>query len=291
MSFGMSGERRGGLKLWPILIGLAVIGVTALKGCQEGPFGRHQIVAFGPQEEAALGAQSFAEVLKTSDVVRSGPAVEVVRRLASQLAAAAEMPEVLDEIKLARQEFEWDARVVRDKQVNAFCLPGGKIVVYTGIIPVARTESALAAVMGHEISHALAHHGAERMAQQKLVQIGQLAVAGSVSDMDPAQQRQVMVALGAGSKFGILLPFSRKHESEADRMGLILMAAAGHHPKHAIELWQRMAENSRGAPAEWMSTHPSHETRIADLERLQEEAMPFYNRARQKQPDRPMPMP
>jgi predicted Zn-dependent protease len=292
MSFGMSsGERRGGLKLWPILIGLAVIGMTALKGCQEGPFGRHQIVGMGPQEEAALGAQSFSEVLKTSDVVAGGPVVEAVRRLASQLAAAAELPEVLKEMQIQRQEFDWDARVVRDKQINAFCLPGGKIVVYTGIIPVARTESALAAVMGHEISHALAHHGAERMAQQRLVQIGQIAVAGSVSDMDRGQQQAIMVALGAGSKFGILLPFSRKHESEADRMGLILMAAAGHHPKHAIELWQRMAEASKGAPAEWMSTHPSHETRISDLEKLQSEAMPFYERARQKQPDRPLPMP
>jgi len=292
MSFGMSsGERRGGLKLWPILIGLAVIGMTALKGCQEGPFGRHQIVAIGPQEEAALGAQSFSEVLKTSDVVAGGPVVEAVRRLASQLAAAAELPEVLKEMQIQRQEFDWDARVVRDKQINAFCLPGGKIVVYTGIIPVARTESALAAVMGHEISHALAHHGAERMAQQRLVQIGQIAVAGSVSDMDRGQQQAMMVALGAGSKFGILLPFSRKHESEADRMGLILMAAAGHHPKHAIELWQRMAEASKGAPAEWMSTHPSHETRISDLERLQSEAMPFYERARQRQQDRPLPMP
>jgi predicted Zn-dependent protease len=265
--------------------------MTALKGCQEGPFGRHQIVGMGPQEEAALGAQSFSEVLKTSDVVAGGPVVEAVRRLASQLAAAAELPEVLKEMQIQRQEFDWDARVVRDKQINAFCLPGGKIVVYTGIIPVARTESALAAVMGHEISHALAHHGAERMAQQRLVQIGQIAVAGSVSDMDRGQQQAIMVALGAGSKFGILLPFSRKHESEADRMGLILMAAAGHHPKHAIELWQRMAEASKGAPAEWMSTHPSHETRISDLERLQSEAMPFYERARQRQQDRPLPMP
>src|SRR5439155_26363043 len=153
------------------------------------------------------------------------------RRLASHLAAAAEQPEVLAEVKLPKQEFRWDARLVRDPQVNAFCLPGGKIVVYTGILPVAETESALAAVMGHEISHALAHHGAERMTQRRLVQIGQLTVAGSASDMDPAQQRQIMVALGAGAQFGMLLPFSRKHESEADRIGLILMAAAGHHPK------------------------------------------------------------
>jgi metalloendopeptidase OMA1, mitochondrial len=291
MSIGMyGGERRGGLKLWPILIGLLVIGGFMLKGCQEGPFGRSQLVAFGPAQEAQLGAQAFQEVLQTSDVVRGGPAVEAVTRLAQQLAAAAERPEVLEHFKLKPQKFDWDARVVRDRQMNAFCLPGGKIVVYTGILPVAETESALAAVMGHEISHALAHHGAERMAQQRLVQIGQIAVAGSVSDMDPGQQRAILGALGAGSKFGIILPFSREHESEADHMGLILMAAAGHHPKHSIELWQRMARAGRGAPPEWMSTHPGHETRIRRLEELQPEAMPFYDRAATKQPDRRLPV-
>jgi metalloendopeptidase OMA1, mitochondrial len=291
MSFGAyGGERRGGLRLWPILIGLAVIGFMMLKGCQEGPFGRTQFVAFGPEQESALGAQAFREVLQTSDVVTAGPAVEVVRRLAAQLAAAAELPDVLNEIKMKRQEFKWDARLVRDKQINAFCLPGGKIVVYTGILPVAETESALAAVMGHEISHALAHHGAERMHRQQLVQIGQMAAAGSISDMSPTQQRAIMVALGAGAQYGMLLPFSRGHESEADRMGLILMAAAGHHPKHAIELWQRMAKAGRGGPPEWMSTHPSHESRIRDLEELQKEALPFYERAPEKQPDRPLPV-
>jgi metalloendopeptidase OMA1, mitochondrial len=291
MSYGAyGGERRGGLKLWPILIGLAVIGVMMLKGCQEGPFGRTQFVALGPQEEAALGAQAFREVLQTSDVVPGGPAVEVVQRLARQLEKAADLPDVLNEMKLKRQEFKWEARVVRDKQVNAFCLPGGKIVVYTGIFPVAETESALAAVMGHEISHALAHHGAERMHRQQLIQIGQIAAAGSISDMDPGQQRAIMVALGAGAQYGMILPFSREHESEADRMGLILMAAAGHHPKHAIDLWQRMAKSGRGGPPEWMSTHPSHGTRIHDLEMLQAEAMPFYERAREKQPDRPLPV-
>jgi len=290
MSFGMAGERRGGLKLWPILIGVVVIAFTMFQGCQTGPFGRHQFVAFGPKEEAALGAQAFREVLQTADVVQGGPAVEVVRRLAGELASAAAQPDVLEKLQLPRQEFQWEARLVRDKQVNAFCLPGGKIVVYTGILPVAESESPLAAVMSHEIGHALAHHGAERMEQQRLVQIGQMAIAGSVMDMDPAQQRQIMLALGAGAQYGMLLPFSRKHESEADRIGLILMAAAGHHPKHAIELWQRMAKASRGAPPEWMSTHPGHETRIRDLERLQEEAMPFYERAHQKQPDRPLPL-
>ena len=290
MSYGAyGGGRRGGLKLWPILIGLAVIGFMLLKGCQEGPFGRSQFVAFGPEQEAKLGAQAFHEVLQTSDVVRAGPAVEVVTRLAQQLATAATRPEVLDLFKLKPQQFEWEARVVRDRQINAFCLPGGKIVVYTGILPVAESESALAAVMGHEIAHALAHHGAERMGQQRLIQIGTLAAGVSVSDMDPSVQRQVMVASGAGSKFGLILPFSRDHESEADRMGLILMAAAGHHPRHAIDLWERMARASRGAPPEWMSTHPSHETRIRRLQELQSEAMPFYERASEKQPDRPLP--
>src|SRR5262249_50331136 len=143
-------------------------------------------------------------------------------------------PEVLKALKLKPQKFNWDYRVVRSKQVNAFCLPGGKVMVYTGIVPVAVDENGLATVMGHEIGHALAHHGAERVAQQQLVTIGQQAVGASLSDLDPQQQMQIMALLGAGSQYGILLPYSRKHESEADHIGILLMAAAGYDPRATI---------------------------------------------------------
>ncbi|HMP01920.1 MAG TPA: M48 family metallopeptidase [Gemmatales bacterium] len=287
------GSRRAygqsGFKLWPLLLGLLVAGFYMARGCQEGPFGRTQIVGLSPGEEAALGAQAFKQVLANADVVASGPGVEVVRRLTRQLAAVAEQPDILELMRLKPQKYDWEVRLVRSRDVNAFCLPGGKIVVYTGIFPVAQTESSLAAVMGHEIAHALARHGAERMAQQNLLKIGQVAAAGSIMNMDVASQRQIMGILGAGAQYGVMLPFSRSHESEADRMGLILMAAAGHDPKAAVRLWQRMKKAGGSNVPEYASTHPSHERRIAEIEGWLEEVEPLYRRAPEHHPDAPLP--
>jgi guanyl-specific ribonuclease Sa len=281
---------RRGLRLLPILIGVVLIGLTMARGCQQGPFGRKQLVGMGAEQESALGAQAYTQVLSQAQVVRNAPVTDVVRKLAEDLVAASRDPEFVRHTGLTPPDFKWECNVVDSKEVNAFCLPGGKIVVYTGILPVAQTESALAAVMGHEIGHALAHHGAERMAQQQIVQIAEGAAVGAISDMDPQKQRQVLGVMGVGGKFGVLLPFSRKHESEADRIGLILMAAAGRDPHEAIEFWKRMSKTTGGGqPMEFMSTHPSHEHRIADLERLMDEAMPFYERASPKVPDRPLP--
>lgn len=283
---------RGRLRLLPILIGVVLIGFTALRGCQQGPFGRHQIVGMGPEQEAALGAQAYSQVLTQAHVLRNEPVVKVIDRLAKDLIAASRDPGFIEHSGLKPPDFEWECNVVESDEVNAFCLPGGKIVVYTGILPVAQTESALAAVMGHEIGHALAHHGAERMAQQQMVQIAESSAAGALADMDPQKQREVLGVLGAGGKLGVLLPFSRKHESEADRIGLLLMAVAGRDPHYAVDFWQRMAKANRGGgrPLEFMSTHPSDARRVQDLEALLAEAMPFYERAPQLVADRPLPL-
>jgi predicted Zn-dependent protease len=269
--------RNAPLRLIPILFILLMAAILVVKGWQSGPFGRAQIVALTPQEEARLGAQAFQQVLQESDVVRDGPIVEVARHVGGRLADASNDKEVLELLRLQPQRFDWQYRVVRSKQVNAFCLPGGKVVVYTGILPVAQTEDGLATVLGHEIGHALAHHGAERMAREQLVHLGQLAVAQSLGDLDPHQQRQIMGMLGVGSQYGLLLPFSRKHESEADHIGLLLMAAAGYDPREAIRFWQRMAETGGGSRAEFASTHPSDVHRIRDLKKWLAEAEPLYD--------------
>lgn len=241
--FGGSRRSSGGLRLAPIIIGLIAVGAFLIKGCQTGPFGRRQIVAINPTQEAALGAQAFQQVLaeeRGKVLPPDLPLSQAVRRIAERLASVANDPPLLTDTKLQPQQFDWQVRVVQSDTVNAFCLPGGKIVVYTGIVPVAQTSGGLAVVMGHEIAHALAHHGAERMAQNQVVQIGMQSAAGSLGDMSPMQQQAILAMFGAGAKFG-LLKYSRKHETEADHIGLLLMAAAGYDPREAASFWDRMS--------------------------------------------------
>lgn len=228
--------------------------------------GRKQLVDLSREQEAALGLQTFREVLQAENVMRSGGAVDVVRTIGERIAKAAEASG-------DAKGFEWEFAVIRSDQANAFCLPGGKVAVYTGILPVAKNDSGLAAIMGHEIAHAIARHGAERMAHQKLLQIGTIAAGAALGDMDETTRRGVMGALGVGAQFGVMLPFSRNHESEADHMGLMYSARACFDPEEAPKLWVRMGEASKGrGTAEFMSTHPSHETRIRQLEGWMPEA-------------------
>lgn len=224
--------------------------------------GRRQIVDISQQQEAALGLQSYRQVLAQEDVVPAGPAVDMVREIGQRLAAVAEDP-----------GFQWEFNLINSSKANAFCLPGGKVAVYTGILPITANKDGLAVVMGHEIAHAIARHGAERMAHQRLVQLGTLATGVAVGDMDRQTQQMVLGALGVGAQFGVLLPFSREHESEADYMGLIYAARACFNPEEAPKVWVRMGEASGGQPAEFMSTHPSHETRIRQLEQWMSQAL------------------
>src|SRR3989441_9544748 len=219
--------------------------------------GRKSHVGLSTSQEAALGLQSYQQVLAQAQTVDSGPELEMVKRVASRLTAATGK---------AGQEFDWQVSLIRDGKVNAFCLPGGKIVVYTGIIPVAQNEPALATVLGHEMAHATSRHGAQRVLQQNLAQTALTGVAMSLSDMDYDKQRAVMGALGAGTQFGVLMPFSRKHESEADSIGLLYMARAGYDPRESIRFWQRMENAGSAQPPEFLSDHPSHGRRMQELE-------------------------
>ena len=225
--------------------------------------GRTQLVDLSREQEAALGLESYRQILGQSQVVESGAEVAAIREIGRRLAAVADAP-----------GFEWEFNLIASDQANAFALPGGKVAVYSGLLPIAENADGLAVVMGHEIAHAIARHGAERIAHERLAQLGSLAVGTAVSDMDTQTQRMVMGALGVGTQFGVLLPFSRSHESEADYMGLIFAARACFDPREAPRLWERMEKASGGsAPAEFLSTHPGHETRIHDLNQWMPEAL------------------
>ncbi len=240
--------------------------------------GRAARVAMSTGQEQALGLASYREVLSHSDVVTSGRDHELVVRVAQRL---------IRSVGNTGGDFDWQASVVRSDQANAFCLPGGKIVIYTGILGFTQNEAALAAVMGHEMAHAIARHGSQRMLRSNLAQTVMAGAQFSFTDMDVRQRQMVLAALGAGAQYGILLPFSRDHETEADAMGLLYMARAGYDPREAIAFWRRMDQAGGRTPPEFMSTHPSHESRVQRLNELMPKALEEYAKsgaARQSSP-------
>jgi len=232
--------------------------------------GRASHVGMSTREEALLGLQGYEQVLAQSESIDAGPELEMVRRVSSRLANATGK---------VGADFDWQVSLIRSPQVNAFCLPGGKIVVYTGILPITQNEPALATVLGHEMAHATSRHGSQRVLEQNLAQTALTGVAMSLSDMDYDKQRAVMGALGAGTQFGVLMPFSRKHESEADAIGLLYMGRAGYDPRESIRFWQRMENVGGPQPPEFLSSHPSHGTRIQQLEAEMPKALEEYNRS------------
>lgn len=247
------------------LIALILLGVAA---CETVPItGRSQVMLVPEGDEVKMGLESYQQILGKSKVSTDARVIEQVTRVGRRIAAATE-----------RTDYQWEFKVIEDTQVNAFCLPGGKVAVYTGMLPIARDDAGLAAVLGHEVSHAIARHGGERMSQQLAVQ--GLTVAGTqalLAGRDPATVQLVSGLLGAGATVGLLMPWGRAQESEADHLGLIYMAKAGYHPQAARDLWVRMAEASRGSQSiEFLSTHPLPATRITQIEGWIPEALTYY---------------
>ncbi|WP_058834823.1 M48 family metallopeptidase [Luteimonas abyssi] len=278
------GRRRGpGLRLWVLLL-FAGYGIYYWVSNQtDDPVTGQRVLidrSLSVDDEKALGLQAYEEILSQERPVDPAtPVAQEIRGIADRLIAK------VDDVEAAlasehgmqptrfSESFDWEVNVIDSQEANAFCLPGGKMAVYTGLVPVAQNEDALAVVMGHEIAHALLRHGAQRMAQQRLSQVGQMA--GALSGMDPQQQQMVMAAMG----YGYLLPYARKHETEADEVGLMLAAAACFDPQEAIPLWERMGEASGGqAPPEFSSTHPNPGTRIQNLQALMPKAMAYRER-------------
>lgn len=250
-----------------------------LTACSQNPYtGRSQLLMVSSGQEMTLGAQAYQQIksdpkTKMSSDLRE---VEPVQRVAARVIEAAKKSKYAE---IANQ-FQWEVTVIKDdKTLNAFALPGGKIAVYTGIFPAAKNEAGLAAIMGHEVVHALARHGGERMSQNVVTQ-GLLTganVALAVAGVSPLATQGAMSALGAGAQFGVLLPFSRKHESEADYIGLLLASSAGYDPREAVRVWERMGQFSGGGgPPEFMSTHPGHETRIHQMQQWMPDALALY---------------
>ena len=230
--------------------------------------GRTVRLGLNPKQESALGVQAYREVLSQSQTISSGADFEMVKRCAARLTAATGAP---------GKDFNWQVSLVQSDQVNAFCLPGGKIVVYTGILPVAKTETGLAVVMGHELAHATLRHGSERILREKATNTLLQGVNWSMGDMDYAQRQRLMGLINAGARLGFTLPYSRDHESEADSIGLRYMARAGYDPREALAFWERMGKAGKGAPPEFLSTHPAHETRIARLRKELPAALQLYH--------------
>ncbi len=248
--------------------------LITVAGCATNPYtNRSQFLLIPESQEVHMGNQAYAQALNDPNVVISkNPAeVEPVERVAERIIAVAKKSKYAERAK----SFQWEVTVIKDdKTKNAWALPGGKIAFYTGIFPEAKNENGLAAIMGHEVVHALARHGAERVSQHTAANLG-MQVAIAAFDLKPLTQTLAMQALG----IGVLLPFSRSHESEADYIGLLLAAEAGYDPREAVLLWKRMAESSKGSPPEFLSTHPTHETRIENLQKWMPEAVARYERA------------
>lgn len=266
---------------------LIIVCLTAiiLVGCAKVVFtGRRQAKLIPSNQINSLSFQQYDTFLKENPPVKSGAQLAMVKRVGLKIQQATEKYYRANGMADKLAEFKWEFNVVDDPNVNAFCMPGGKVVVYTGILPITQDEDGLAVVMGHEVAHALAHHGNERMSQTLGIQGALLAVQAAVSlgqgaPADTAEAARdartkgvIMQAAGAGAQVGVLLPFSRKHESEADEIGLYLMAIAGYNVDKAGPFWERMGAGGGERPPEFMSTHPDPTKRSERLKELAIEA-------------------
>ena len=246
---------------------LLAASVLATAGCRSAPVtGRRQMLLLPESQELSMGLSSYQDVVAKEPASQNAQYVAMVLRVGERIAAVADKP-----------DYAWEFRVIASDVQNAFCLPGGKVAIYEGIMPICENEAGLAVVMSHEVAHALARHGGERMSQSLAVDGVKQAVSYATQTQDETRREILLKAYGAASQYGVILPYSRKHESEADHIGLMLMAKAGYDPSEAPRFWQRFATAQQGQkPMEFLSTHPSDARRASDLEAILPEAMKLY---------------
>ncbi len=261
-----------------VILALALVG--SVVACSRNPItNRKQLQLFNEADIQSMAASEYQQFLTQNKVVATtvNKDAEMVSRVGNRISAAITKYYTEKGLGSQLEGYKWEYNLVDSKDVNAWCMPGGKIVVYTGLLPITQNEAALAVVMGHEVAHALARHGNERMSQATAQQLGGVAVQVAVANKTPEAQNLFMTAYGLGTTVGAMLPFSRKHELEADKLGLIYAALAGYNPQEAVPLWQRMAQAGGGQkPPEFLSTHPAEETRIQKLQEMMPEALKYY---------------
>jgi predicted Zn-dependent protease len=241
--------------------------------------GRQQLSLISSSEMMGMSYQQYDQFLSENKKSQNQAQTAMVKRCGLRVQKAVEAYFAQNNMSEHLQGYKWEFNLVDDPQANAWCMPGGKVVFYTGILPLTQDETGMAVVMGHEIAHAIAEHGNERMSQQMLAQLGGTALSVALQEKPQETQALWMTAYGVGSQVGALLPFSRLQESEADHLGLIFMAMAGYDPSAAVPFWQRMAAQKGGAaPPEFLSTHPSDATRIAKINKLLPDALKYYKK-------------
>ena len=228
--------------------------------------GRQQFSILPDYAMLSMSLQQYNEFLKTNKISSNQEQTQMVKKVGRKIQMAVEQYFTDKNMSYTLRDYKWEFNLIESEEKNAWAMPGGKVVVYEGLLPITRDEAGLAVVMGHEIAHAIAKHGNERMSQGLIVQMGGMALTKAMAEKPEKTRRLWMTAFGVGAQFGVMLPFSRYQESEADHLGLVFMAKAGYDPNEAVEVWKRMAQMKEGqAPPEFLSTHPSDETRIRKI--------------------------
>ncbi len=248
--------------------------------CQTVPItGRQQISLIPSENVLGMSYTNYSEFISKNKVIADSREAHMVKSVGVNIQNAVERYFTNTNMSDQLSGYKWEFNLVENKEINAWCMPGGKVVVYSGILPVTKDETGLAIVMGHEIAHAIARHGDERLSQGLLAQMGGAALSTALSQKPKETQELFLSAYGLGAQVGVLLPYSRLQESEADRLGLIFMAMAGYDPHPAVDFWKRMSASKQGAlPPEFLSTHPADESRIKNIQKLMPEAMRYYKK-------------